>query len=189
MCKCMFNPPEHINFYCFSNILIVAESPNFANSLCCKVPLKQPCTKFQHANQTIFCTWFLIQSTWPQQTSRWNKLWPQLPNWTRRGTSCWWTWFSLPGFLPLTSCPVTYLTTQTHPPCAAPCLFCPSPDCWCDIWNFGCHAARTCKWSSTDYGIWIPHLWKAVSLNIFSLARLSVPESWTISLTTSNFPL
>lgn len=39
MWKYMFNPPEHINFYRFSNILIAAESPNFAPL--CKQPVLQ----------------------------------------------------------------------------------------------------------------------------------------------------
>jgi hypothetical protein len=35
----------------------------------------------------------------------------------------------------------------------------------------------------------ILYLWKAVSLKMFSLVRLSVPVTWTISLATSKFPL
>lgn len=55
------------------------------------------------------------------------------------------------------------------------------------VHNFRClsvPATLSGYWTQTFF-----YLWKAVSLKMFSLVRLSVPDIWIISLATSNLPL
>lgn len=80
----------------------------------------------------------------------------------------WITWF----YLHVLSC-ISRCNLSIHAELTA--CFVPHPAAGETVVILG--AVPMCRWNAAGNGIETPHLWKAVSLNMFSLVRLSVPES------------